>query len=156
LKENTMTRTIFGAATLAAVVAAGAVAAGPLKVTTPGAKSQSVLMCEDCKSKVACAKAGDYTVGLGVDQDNPKLGGGRITVHVRDAAKNPVSDAKVTVALSMPEHQHGGKPVALKHQGHGKYVATVNNLGMSGTYKADVAVTTSGGDTVKQSFGFTK
>jgi hypothetical protein len=151
-----MTRSILGAATLAAMVAAGAVVAGPLKVTTPGAKSQSVLMCEDCKSKITCAKAGDYIVGLTVDQDSPKLGNGRVTVHVRDTAKNPVADAKVTVALSMPKHEHGGKPVALKHQGHGKYVATVNNVGMSGAYKADVAVTTSGGDTVKQSFSFAK
>jgi hypothetical protein len=140
----------------AALALAGAALASPMKVRTEGTKSQSVLMCKDCSAKAACAKAGDYVVGLTVDLENPKVGSGRIIAHVQNQEKQPVTNAKVTVALSMPDHKHGGKPIALKHDGHGKYVAATQHLGMAGRYHAEVAVTTAGGDTVKQTFSFTK
>lgn len=140
----------------AAVLLATAVVASPLKVQTPGTKSQTVLMCEDCKSKVACARVGDYTIGLTVDLENPKLGTGRLAVHVQDRQKKPVTDARVTVALAMPDHKHGGKPVSLTHDRHGMYSASTQNLRMPGRYVAEVAVTLASGDTVKQKFGFTR
>jgi hypothetical protein len=130
--------------------------ATPLKVKTHGTKSQSVFMCADCKSKVSCAKVGDYIVGLVVDVDSPKLGGGQLVAHVQDADKHPVNDAKVVVTLSMPAHKHAGKPIALKSRGHGEYAAKTNTLGMSGGWLATVAVTPKSGDTVKQVFAFAK
>lgn len=139
-----------------ALLVAGAALAAPMKVRTEGTKSQAVIMCKDCSAKAACAKAGDYLVGLTVDLQSPKHGTGRIVAHVQDKGKQPVTDAKVTVALSMPDHKHGGKPIVLKHEGHGKYAIGTNRLEMGGRYRAEVAVTTAGGDTVKQVFSFTK
>ncbi|MFN3653366.1 MAG: FixH family protein [Armatimonadota bacterium] len=140
----------------ATAILAGAAFAAPMKVRTAGTKSQSILMCEECQAKMSCAQVGDYLIGLNVDLENPKLGAGKIVAHVQDKQKQPVTNAKVTVALSMPDHKHGGKPITLKHESHGKYVAKSNRLGMSGNYRAEVAVKTSGGETVKQVFSFTK
>lgn len=151
-----MKRNTFGiAAGLMALVAAGSVFASPLKVRTLGTKGQETFMCADCKTKVSCAQVGDYTIGLVVDQDNPKLGTGKLIVHVQDKAKKPVDGAKVTVALSMPKHEHGGKPIALKGGKDGEYTSGIQHLGMPGDYRADVAVVVKG-DTVKQAFSFTK
>jgi nitrogen fixation protein FixH len=90
-----------------------------------------------------------------VDQDNPKLGTGKLIVHVQDKAKKPVEGAKVTVALSMPKHEHGAKPVELNGGKHGEYSTGIQHLGMPGDYRADVAVVVNG-DTVKQAFSFAK
>jgi len=130
--------------------------AGPVKVVTKGTKSQNVFMCPDCKTNVSCARVGDYIIGLAVNIENPKLGTGKLVAHVQDAHKQAVNDAKVAVTLSMPEHKHGGKPIALKSRGHGEYAATTNALGMSGAWRAEVAVTPKSGDTVKQVFAFSK
>ena len=145
----------FFLAGLAGALAVSSVVASPLKVRTEGTKSQTVVMCPNCKAKVACAQVGDYNVGLLVDQDNPKLGTGKLVVHVQDKAKKPVEGAKVEVTLSMPKHEHGSKPIALKAGKPGEYAAPIQNLGMAGAYRADVAVTVDG-DTVKQAFSFSK
>jgi hypothetical protein len=127
--------------------------ATPLKVRT--SKGQQVIMCPDCSAKLACAKAGDFFIGFDADLENPKTGAATLAVHVQDKEKKPVKDAKVSVALSMPEHEHGSKPIALKHRGHGRYFAPAR-LVMPGGWRAEVSVTTSGGDTVKQVFSFSK
>jgi hypothetical protein len=151
-----MARHTFGLAVgVLAVLAVGSVFAGPLKVRTLGTKSQETIMCPDCKSKVSCAQVGDYTIGLVVDQDNAKLGTGKLIVHVQDKTKKPVEGAKVSVALSMPKHEHAAKPVDLKGGKHGEYSTGIQHLGMPGDYRADVAVVVNG-DTVKQAFSFTK
>ena len=151
MKRNTLTL-IVGTV---AVLAVGSVFASPLKVRTLGTKSQVAFMCADCKTKVACAQAGDYTIGLVVDQDNPKLGTCKLVVHVQDKAKKPVEGAQVAVALSMPKHEHGGKPLSLKAGNPGEYATSIHGIGMAGAYRADVAVTVNG-DSVKQAFSFAK
>lgn len=137
-------------------LAASVALAGPLKVTTKGKSAQQIEMCKDCGEKLTCAKAGEYLIGLDVDLDNPKTGAAALAVHVMDQAKNPVSNAKVKVSLTMPGHKHKMRDaLTLRKTGHGRYeAATV--IVMPGAYQAEVAVTLAGGDTVKQSFGFSK
>lgn len=138
-----------------AVLLAGAVAAAPLQVRTYGSKSQQVVMCPDCKEKIACAKVGDYSVGFDADVENTKTGAARVAVHVKDKAGKPVDDAAVTVTLTMPKHAHGKKPLELKSAGHGRY-ETATILGMAGGWKADVQVKPATGDTVTQAFSFAR
>jgi nitrogen fixation protein FixH len=144
---------ILAAAALA--LAAAAASAGPLKVRTLGTKSQQVVMCPDCNEKISCAKAGDYTIGFDADLDSPKTGAPKVAVHVKDQAGKPVEDAKAVATLTMPRHEHGKKPITLKNTGHGRYEAPTQ-LVMPGTWQTDVEVTPAGGDTVKQSFSFSK
>lgn len=148
------TRTLLLTAVTLGALTVGIAGASPLKLKTEGTKSQTVTMCADCKAKVTCAQVGDYIVGLVVDQENPKLGTGNLVVHVKNAAKEPVKDAKVVVNLTMPEHKHALKPFTLKHDAHGKYFTTIKDLKMPGAWKAEVAVTPANGDTVKQVFTF--
>jgi len=138
-----------------AVCAAGVAFASPLKVRTFGTKSQQVIMCPDCSAKLACAKVGDYSIGFSADLESPKSGAAAVAVHVLDKGKKGVDDAAVVVTLTMPNHKHGKAPFTLKSAGHGRYAAATK-LVMPGAYQADVAVTLAGGDTVKQSFSFTK
>jgi hypothetical protein len=135
---------------------ASAAFALPLKVRTEGTKSQSTVMCADCKTKVSCAQVGDYVLGLTVDLESGKVGNGRLIVHVQDKAKAPVTDAKVVANLSMPEHKNAGKALTLKHQAHGQYQSNTNLLNHPGAYRVEVAVTPASGDTVKQVFTFSK
>lgn len=151
MKRDSLTR-LWGAL---ALVAAGSAAASPLKVRTEGPGAQTSIMCPDCKTRVTCAQAGDFRIGLVVDEDNPKLGTANLVAHVHDKNKKPVDNAKVSVTLSMPKHGHGKKPIALKSRGHGEYAAPVQGLNMSGAWKAVVEVNQAG-DIVRQSFGFTK
>ena len=137
------------------LLSASAVFATPLKVRTHGGGSQQVVMCPDCKSKITCAKAGDYLIGFTADLENRKTGAGRVSVHVQDAQKKPVTDATVTVALSMPKHGHARKPIVLKHASHGRYDARTQ-FQMAGAWQANVEVTSHGGDTIKQAFSFSK
>lgn len=143
-------------AALGAVLTLAAAAyAGPLKVRTNGTKSQSVTMCPDCKEKISCAKVGDYTIGFSADLDNVKTGAAKVAVHVRDKADKPVDDAKVVAVVNMPKHGHQPKTLTLKNAGHGMY-STTAQLQMPGAWQADVEVTPASGDTVKQSFSFSK
>jgi len=150
-----MKRTLTLAATAAALLIT-AVTASPLKVKTAGTKSQAVTMCADCKEKITCATVGDYIIGFDADLESPKLGTATVAVHLRDKAKQPVTDAKVLATLTMPNHKHQNEtPVTLKHVGHGRYV-TSTHFTMTGIWKAQVEVTPAGGDTVKQVFTFTR
>ena len=126
-----------------------------LKVRTLGKASQQIVMCPECNEKVTCAKAGDYLVGLDVNLDSPKTGASTVAVHVMDKDKKPIRDAKVKVALTMPGHGHKREPLMLRNTGHGRYEAATMIV-MPGAYQADADVTTAGGDTVKQSFSFSK
>jgi hypothetical protein len=155
MRDTMNTKINVGIAAILTTLAVSAVSAGPLKVRTSGAKSQEVVMCPDCHEKLACAKAGDYTIGFDADLENPKTGAARVAVHVKDLAGNPVEHAKVVASLSMPKHRHGKRPFALKHVGHGRYEAGTN-LVMTGGWTADVAVTPPSGDTVKQKFSFSR
>jgi hypothetical protein len=143
-------------ASLGAVLALTAAAyASPLKVRTNGTKSQNVTMCPDCKEKISCAKVGDYTIGFSADLDNVKTGTSKVAVHVRDNADKPEDDAKVEAVNSKPKHGHQPKAHTLKNAGHGMY-STTTQLQMPGAWQADVEVIPAGGDTVKQSFSFSK
>lgn len=136
------------------MILAGAAFASPLKVRTEGSKSQVVVVRPDGSSKTARARVGDYRIGLTVDLESVKLGTGRIIAHVQDKNKKPVTDATVNVALSMPHHKHGSKPIELRHSSHGRYVGATNRLGHRGLYRAEVSVALTGGETVKQVFSF--
>lgn len=149
------TGTFAALAMAVGVLALNAALAAPLKTRTLGAKSQQVKMCPDCKEKITCAKAGDYTIGFDADLDSPKTGAAKVAVHVLDKAGKPVENAKVTATVSMPQHGHGKKPLTLKSTGHGRYEADTN-LMMPGAWRADVEVTPASGDTVKQAFSFSK
>jgi hypothetical protein len=146
-------RTITAIAAAVSLVSLQAALAAPLKTRTLGTKSQQVVMCPDCSEKIACAKAGDYTIGFDADLDSPKTGAAKVAVHVKDAAGNPVENAVVTVNLAMPDHQHGKAPLKLKSVGHGRYQAATQ-LVMPGGWKATVEVKPATGDTVKQTFSF--
>lgn len=144
----------FGALAMAVgVLSLNTALAAPLKTHTLGAKSQQVKMCPECKQKITCAKAGDYTIGFDADLDNPKTGAAKVAVHVLDKAGKPVENAAVVATISMPKHGHGKKPLPLKSAGHGRYEATTN-LTMPGAWRADVEITPASGDTVKQAFSF--
>ena len=143
------------AAAAVTLLVAGSGVAGPMRVKTYGAKSQTVVMCPDCKEKIACAKAGDYTIGFDADLDSPKTGAARLAVHVKDAAGKPVNNAKVAVRLSMPKHEHDARTVTLKSAGHGRYHANTQ-LVMPGGWNAEVQVTPASGDTIKQGFSFAR
>jgi hypothetical protein len=138
------------------LVLAGSAAASPLRVRTAGTKSQLVVMCPDCSQMITCAQMGDYLVGLSADLENPKFGLARFNLRVTDKDGAPVSNAKVALVLSMPEHGHASKPFTAKRAGKGKYVASTNALVMQGAWRAEVALTTLKGDTVKQVFTFTR
>lgn len=140
----------------AAALAAGAALAGPLKVRPLGGDSQIVLMCPDCSQPIACARAGDYTIGFSAETISPKSGIARLIVRLNDAAGKAVNNAKVAVHLTMPEHNHRvKKPIQLKRERNGKYTGITSRLLMTGAWEAEVAVTTPKGDVVKQKFGFT-
>jgi hypothetical protein len=149
-----MKRTMVLAASAAVLLVAVGIAS-PLKVRTLGSKSQQVVMCPDCNEKITCARVGDYTVGFDADLDSPKSGAATVAVHLKDKTGKPVNDAGVVATLTMPKHEHGKKPLTLKNTGHGRYEATTQ-LVMSGGWRADVEVTPAGGDTVKQSFSFSR
>jgi hypothetical protein len=140
---------------ICALYVASVVVASPLKVRTLGTKAQTVEMCPDCKSKLSCAQVGDYTLGFKADLESPKSGITTLDVHVQDAAGNPVETAKVVVTATMPGHGHGQKPLTLKGAGHGRYTAKTIFV-MPGAWRAAVAVTPVTGDTVRQSFSFSR
>ncbi len=140
----------------AAILLGAAGFASPLKVRTSGSGSQQVMLCPDCNAKLSCAMVGDYRLGLDVNIDSPKTGGAVIAVHVMDKDKKPVTDAKVKLDLSMPTHGHRAREtLKLRHTGGGRYEAATAIV-MLGGYKANVSALLAGGDTVKQSFSFSK
>lgn len=143
------------APTVGLALVASAALATPLKVRTLGRTSQQIVMCPECNEKVTCAKAGDYLIGLDVNLDSPKTGVATVAVHVMDKDKQPVRDAKAKVTLTMPAHGHGREPLTLRNTGHGRY-ETATVIRMPGAYQADVAVVPASGDTVKQSFSFSR
>lgn len=151
MKRNLLT--VLGGA-LAVVGISGAMASS-IPVKTAGTKSQTSFMCANCKTKVACAQAGDFRIGLVVDIDNPKLGTGKLVVHVQDKDKAAVDNAKVSVTLSMPKHGHTKKPINLKSNGEGEYAAQVQGLQMPGGWNALVEVNVDG-DAVHQAFVFSR
>ena len=139
-----------------ALVLAGSAAASPLRVRTAGTASQMVVMCPDCSQMITCAQMGDYLLGLSADLENPKFGQARFRIRVSDQNGAPVNNAKVTLVLSMPQHGHRSKPLAARSEGKGRYVAATNALVMQGAWRAEVALTTPKGDTVKQVFTFAR
>jgi hypothetical protein len=130
--------------------------ATPLKVQPVGGASQQVIMCPQCGTPIACAKAGDVTLAFTADLQDPAiLGYVRVMVRVTDKAGKPVDDAKVKVALRMTEHWHElTPPLTVDSQGNGLYAATTGRLGTPGTWYAELRVTTPKGDTVTQRFSF--
>jgi hypothetical protein len=116
--------------------------------------SQTVIMCPHCGTRIACAKAGDYTIAFAADLDDPQMGLTQLIVSVTDKSGAPVKDARVSVTLSMPEHGHGLKPMTAIAHRNGQYYRSTFQLRMAGVWNAEVAVTTARGDTVKQAFTF--
>jgi hypothetical protein len=90
-------------------------------------------------------KAGDYNVVVKIDKNPPIVGDNDITIEVKDASGNYVTDAKVKVDYSMPAMS--GMPAmnykadaALKGN---EYQAKMN-LSMSGSWHVAVKITRAG------------
>jgi hypothetical protein len=146
-KVTSMKRTLISAS--AAILLMTASSASPLKVRTLGSKAQQVVICPECSEKLSCAKVGDYLIGLDVNLDSPKTGAATVSVHLMDQNKKPVTDAKATLALSMPSHGHKRELLHLRNSGHGRFeAATV--IVMPGAYQADVEVSPAGGDRIRR------
>jgi hypothetical protein len=64
-----------------------------------------------------------------------------VTVQILDAAKNPVSGAKVSIDLKMPDHGHGSALVpVVTDQGGGKFQVTNVWLSMAGLWRFTFSV----------------
>jgi hypothetical protein len=123
----------------------------------PSGGPQSVIMCPHCGGPIACAQAGDYNINFSADSIHPKTGATRLYVGLTDRAGKPVTDAKVTLVLTMPAHHHGPVTVPASGGKRGQYVATTNlSPHMSGQWVADVQITTPKGDKVTQAFNLEK
>lgn len=83
----------------------------------------------------------------------PRAGKNGFAVRVRNAAGQPVTDARVTLALSMPSMNMGGPTVTAKHAGDGVYKAAVK-LSMTGPWQAKVSLVRPGQRTVASTFDF--
>jgi hypothetical protein len=86
----------------------------------------------------ASEAAGPYAVVLSSEPAEPTEGQVRFSAKVREGDE-PVTDAAVELALSMPTMDMGGPTVMLRHAGEGEYEATVD-LSMGGEWQAIVTV----------------
>ena len=90
-------------------------------------------------------KAGDYTVNVSIDRNPPVVGDNNISVEVKDASGNYVTDAKVTIDYSMPA-MAGMPPMNYKTSGKpdgNAYTATMN-LSMSGPWNIAIKIVKAG------------
>lgn len=93
------------------------------------------------------------TVTLNTTPAPPQPGTNRFEVRLKDARGEPVTDAKVNLALSMPSMNMGGPTVAAKHHGSGVY-STSANLSMAGPWQAKVSLARPGQRTLSPAFTF--
>ena len=98
-------------------------------------------------------KAGELTVRLQTTPSPPRAGNARFTATVTTASGAPVTNAQLTLGLSMPSMSMGGPTVPLRHQGRGVYVGSAR-LGMAGPWQADVSLRQSGRAPVRTQFAF--
>jgi hypothetical protein len=130
--------------------------AAPLKVgRVTGDTHCNVISCPHCGHAMAIAQASDYVINFAADSIHPKTGQARFTIGVTDPAGKPVTDARVTLVLSMPAHEHGPRTVPVSGGKRGQYVAvTFVTPAMRGQWTAEVKVTTPGGKSATQAFTF--
>jgi hypothetical protein len=95
--------------------------------------------------------AGDLRISLTTDPNPPKAGPVTVVVEVKDAQGKPVDGAQVSVSINHTGMSHGGIKGDLTSQGSGRYQAD-GSFSMSGTWHADVEVTSQGGSATTQSF----
>jgi hypothetical protein len=130
----------------------------PVVVSTRGGGGpQTVIMCPHCGGPIACAQAGDYNINFSADAIQPKTGVTRLYVGLTDRNGKPVTDAEVTLVLTMPAHHHAPVTVPASGGKQGQYVATTRlSPHMSGDWVAEVQVTTPKGDKVTRAFNLEK
>ena len=148
-----------GMCALLIVTAASLAMAFPVKVTTAGGDSQTVTMCPDCGHPLACAQKGDYTIAVSADVQHAKQGGGtNFAVRLTDRNGAPVTNAVVTLVLSMTGHSHPPRTVRLRRGSGGRYSGstTLQTVHMQGPWNVDVQVKSPKGDTVTQRFVFNR
>lgn len=86
-------------------------------------------------------KAGDYDVEIVIDKNPPVVGDNNISIEIKDASGKYVTDAKVTVAYSMPP-MPGMPPMNYKAGADLKgdaYKAKMN-LSMSGPWNVAIKI----------------
>lgn len=83
----------------------------------------------------------------------PRTGANSFEVRVQDEDGRPVTDARMTLALSMPSMSMGGPTATAKHVGDGVYTATAD-LSMAGEWRTRLSVTRPGRRAVTASFDF--
>jgi len=125
-----------------------------MNVGTVNGTAAVVVRCPHCNTPIAAATVGDYQIGFAVLQNDPKRDEVRLMISLTDRSGAPVNDARVVLALSMPEHRHFLKPRTASHEGQGRYGMTTGLAQMDGRWQAEVAITPPGGKVVKQVFVF--
>ncbi|MEW5744308.1 MAG: FixH family protein [Nitrospirota bacterium] len=90
-------------------------------------------------------KAGEYAVTVAIDRNPPVTGENNVTVTVKDAAGNAVTDAKVKVEYSMPA-MPGMPPMNYKTDAalSGSVYKAKMNLSMAGPWNIIVKVARGG------------
>lgn len=98
-------------------------------------------------------RVGDLTIRLQTSPTPPRAGNTRFTATVQTASGAPVTNANLSLGLSMPSMSMGGPTIPLRHQGGGVYVGTAK-LSMAGPWQADVSLRRSGKAPVRTQFAF--
>ena len=90
-------------------------------------------------------KAGEYTVVATIDKNPPVVGDNNISIAIKDAAGNTVTDAKVKVDYSMPA-MPGMPAMNYKEDAQlsGSAYTAKMNLSMSGSWNIAVKVSRGG------------
>jgi hypothetical protein len=128
--------------------------ARPTQVQSDDEQGPGGFHCPHCGAPIAVTAVGDYALAFSADLDTPQMGLTQLSVGVTDRSGEPVNGGKVIVTLSMPGHSHRLKPMTLLGHGGGRYYRNIFQVRMPGLWKAEVAVTTARGETVKQAFTF--
>jgi hypothetical protein len=130
--------------------------AAPLKVgPAAGDTHSNVVKCPHCGQSIAVSQANGFTINFSADLIHPKSGTARFSIGVTGPNGTPVTDARVSVVLSMPAHHHGPITVAATGGKQGEYVATTGlSPHMRGQWNAAVQITTSDGKSASQAFTF--
>jgi hypothetical protein len=104
-------------------------------------------------SAASSRQAGPYTVSL-VGAPNPAVRGiNTVEIMVADANGKPVSDAKVTLDMSMTNMNMGKYTVVATSAGSGRYTGSIT-YSMAGPWRITVSVEQAGQPKASTSFDF--
>jgi len=90
-------------------------------------------------------RLGEYSVQITMDKNPPVVGENKMKIEIKDAAGNPVTDAKVDAAYSMPA-MPGMPPMNYKADASlkGKHYEAKLDLSMSGAWNVAVKISRAG------------